>query len=69
MTNPVKKFLEYIHYFQYLIGKRRDHCMEPHLKSLTESKYCSIWHDQDVRPDPCPPLVKDEKCQLLIVGE
>jgi glycine/D-amino acid oxidase-like deaminating enzyme len=42
--------------------------MEPYLKALTETKYCPLWHDQDIKPDPHPPLVGKEKCQLLIVG-
>jgi len=42
--------------------------MEPHLKSLNETQYCPLWHDQDVRPSPGTPLVRDEKCELLIVG-
>lgn len=42
--------------------------MEPYLNALTETKYCPLWHDQDVRPEQCPPLSGDEKCELLIVG-
>ncbi len=42
--------------------------MEPYLKALTETKYCPLWHDQEVRPEQLPPLARDEKCQLLIVG-
>jgi len=42
--------------------------MEPYLNALTETKYCPLWHDQDIRPDQCPPLSGDEKCELLIVG-
>ena len=42
--------------------------MEPYLKAIANTKYCPIWHDQDVRPDSCPPLTQDEKCELLIVG-
>lgn len=42
--------------------------MEPYLKALSETKYCPLWHDQDVRPEPHPPLKADGKCQLLIVG-
>jgi glycine/D-amino acid oxidase-like deaminating enzyme len=42
--------------------------MEHYLNALTETKYCPLWHDQDMRPDQCPPLSGDEKCELLIVG-
>jgi len=42
--------------------------MEPYLKSLVETKYCPLWHDQDAKPDLNPSLKGDIKCQLLIVG-
>ena len=42
--------------------------MEPYLNALTKTKDCPLWHDQDIRPDQCPPLPGDEKCELLIVG-
>ena len=42
--------------------------MEHYLKALADSKYGSLWLDQDVRPEPHSPLSADEKCQLLIVG-
>ena len=42
--------------------------MEPYLNALAETKYCPLWHDQDIRPEQCPPLSGDEKCELLIVG-
>lgn len=42
--------------------------MEPYLKSLSETKYCPLWHDQDAKPDPHPSLTGNIKCQLLIVG-
>ena len=42
--------------------------MEPYLKSLAETRYCPLWHDQDNKPDPHPSLTGDSKCQLLIVG-
>ena len=42
--------------------------MEPYLKSLVETKYCPLWHDQDAKPAPNPSLKGDIKCQLLIVG-
>jgi len=42
--------------------------MEPYLKALTHSKYCSLWHDQDIKPKMLASLKQDEKCQLLIVG-
>jgi len=42
--------------------------MDSYLKALSESKYCPLWHDQDVRPEPLPPLSGDEQCELLIVG-
>lgn len=43
--------------------------MEPHLKALEGSKYCSLWHDQpDVRPEILPSLSGNKTCELLIVG-
>jgi glycine/D-amino acid oxidase-like deaminating enzyme len=42
--------------------------MEPYLKALTHSKYCPLWHDQDIKPASLPPLSRNENCQLLIVG-
>ena len=42
--------------------------MEPHLNALTDTQYCPLWHDQHVRPERCPPLSGDDKCELLIVG-
>jgi glycine/D-amino acid oxidase-like deaminating enzyme len=42
--------------------------MQYHLEALKESKYCPLWHDQDVRPETLPPLSGDASCELLIVG-
>lgn len=39
-----------------------------YLKSLENSKYCSLWHDQDIKPQTLPSLSTNEKCELLIVG-
>ena len=42
--------------------------MASYLQALADTKYGSLWLDQDIRPEPLAPLAKDEKCQLLIVG-
>lgn len=42
--------------------------MQQHLEALQDSKYCSLWHDQDIRPETLPKLDKDQQCELLIVG-
>ena len=42
--------------------------MQPHLEALKDSKYCSLWHDQDVHPQPEPSLSENSSCELLIVG-
>jgi len=42
--------------------------MEPYLNALTETRYCPLWHDRNIRPEPCPPLSEDDTCELLIVG-
>jgi len=43
--------------------------MQPHLEAIKDSKFCSLWHDQDdVRPDVLPALASNEQCKLLIVG-
>jgi glycine/D-amino acid oxidase-like deaminating enzyme len=42
--------------------------MQPHLAALKDSKYCPLWHDQDLRPEILPALSANEKCELLIVG-
>jgi len=42
--------------------------MEPYLSALAETRYCPLWHDRNIRPEPCPPLSGDEACELLIVG-
>ena len=42
--------------------------MEPYLDALTETRNCPLWHDQNVRPEPCPSLSEDAACELLIVG-
>jgi glycine/D-amino acid oxidase-like deaminating enzyme len=42
--------------------------MQQHLDAIKESKYCSLWHDQNICPEPLPALLSDDKCELLIVG-
>lgn len=42
--------------------------MQQHLEALKNSKYCSLWHDQDIRPETLPALSSDINCELLIVG-
>jgi len=42
--------------------------MQQHLEALRDSKYCSLWHDQDIRPEVLPPLAENITCELLIVG-
>lgn len=42
--------------------------MQQHLEALKDSKYCSLWHDQDIRPKVLPALKGDAQCELLIVG-
>ncbi len=42
--------------------------MQQHIEALKDSKYCPLWHDQDVRPETLPPLREDASCELLIVG-
>lgn len=42
--------------------------MQSYLKALKDTKNCPLWHDTDLMPDPLPPLVTDENCELLIVG-
>lgn len=42
--------------------------MQKHIEALKDSKYCSLWHDQDVRPDTLPALSESTSCELLIVG-
>ena len=42
--------------------------MQPHLEALKNTKAGSLWHDTDIKPDPLPPLARDESCELLIVG-
>lgn len=39
-----------------------------HLEALKDSKYCSLWHDQEIRPETLPALQADASCELLIVG-
>ena len=39
-----------------------------HLESLKDSKHCSLWLDQDIRPETLPSLSDNEQCELLIVG-
>ncbi|MCH7535699.1 MAG: FAD-dependent oxidoreductase, partial [Bacteroidetes bacterium] len=42
--------------------------MESHIKALQESKYEPLWLDNKIKPETLPPLEKDVKCELLIVG-
>ncbi|MDT0603901.1 NAD(P)/FAD-dependent oxidoreductase [Thalassotalea castellviae] len=42
--------------------------MQQHLEALKDSKFCPLWHDQDVRPDVLPALNENISCELLIVG-
>ena len=42
--------------------------MQQHIEALSESKYCPLWHDQDIRPETLPALGEDKTCELLIVG-
>ena len=42
--------------------------MQQHLEAIKESKYCSLWHDQDNCPEALPALSSDKQCELLIVG-
>jgi glycine/D-amino acid oxidase-like deaminating enzyme len=42
--------------------------MQQHLEAIKDSKYCSVWHDQDKCPEPLPALLSDDKCELLIIG-
>lgn len=42
--------------------------MQVHLQAIKDSKYCSLWHDQDISPAVLAPLTTNETCELLIVG-
>ena len=42
--------------------------MQRHLEALKDSKYCPLWHDQDIRPETLASLSEDTSCELLIVG-
>lgn len=42
--------------------------MEQHLAALKDSKFCPLWHDQELKPEPLAPLSSDVSCELLIVG-
>ena len=42
--------------------------MQAHLAALKDSKYCSIWHDQDVKAETLPALSENINCELTIVG-
>ncbi len=42
--------------------------MQQHLEALKDSKYCPLWHDQDIRPETLSALSEQVQCQLLIVG-
>ncbi len=42
--------------------------MQQHVEALKDSKFCPLWHDQDIRPEILPALNADTSCELLIVG-
>ncbi|MEH6453644.1 MAG: FAD-dependent oxidoreductase [Psychromonas sp.] len=42
--------------------------MQAHLEALKDSKYCSVWHDQAIKPDTSTALKGDKICELVIVG-
>jgi glycine/D-amino acid oxidase-like deaminating enzyme len=42
--------------------------MQNHLESLKDAKACPLWHDSDMAPEQLPAILKDESCDLLIVG-
>lgn len=42
--------------------------MQPHIAALKDSKYCSLWHDQDIRPETLPAVASNLTCELLVVG-
>ncbi len=42
--------------------------MDAHLEALENTRFACFWLDQDARPEPLPPLVGDQRCELLIVG-
>ena len=42
--------------------------MQAHQAALENSKYCSLWHDQAIKPNTLPALKGDKICELLIVG-
>ena len=39
-----------------------------HKAALNDAVARPLWHDPEIMPEPQPALVKDEKCELLIVG-
>jgi len=39
-----------------------------HHDALKDAELRPLWHDPEIMPEPEPPLNKDEKCELLIVG-
>lgn len=42
--------------------------MQRHLEALKNAETRPLWHDPEIMPEVQPPLSKDEKCELLIVG-
>jgi len=42
--------------------------MFKHHDALKDAELRPLWHDPEIMPKPLPPLTKDEKCELLIVG-
>ncbi|MBE9537619.1 MAG: FAD-dependent oxidoreductase [Proteobacteria bacterium] len=42
--------------------------MQQHIEALSESKYCPLWHDSELKPEALPALSGDASCELLIVG-
>ena len=39
-----------------------------HIAALKDAVARPLWHDPAIMPEPQPPLIKDENCELLIVG-
>ncbi|WP_019529272.1 NAD(P)/FAD-dependent oxidoreductase [Dasania marina] len=42
--------------------------MHKHHDALKDAELKPLWHDPAIMPEPLPPIVKDESCELLIVG-
>ncbi len=42
--------------------------MFKHHDALKDAELRPLWHDPEIMPEPEPPLLEDEKCELLIVG-